>query len=55
MSEGTIFPREKCPGDIIKGDNIYYRTGPGNGSGNSGVIVPTPGLFDLSGPCNMFL
>ena len=28
MSEGTIFPREKCPGgDKIKGDNIYYDTG----------------------------
>ena len=27
MSEGTIFPREKCPGgDRIKGDNIYYDT-----------------------------
>ena len=31
MSEGTIFPREKCPGgggggDKIKGDNIYYDT-----------------------------
>ena len=33
MSEGTIFPREKCRGDKIKGDNIYYDNGTSGPSG----------------------
>ena len=38
-------------------ETIYYGSGsgPGNGSGTSGVIVPAPGLFDQSAPCNRFL
>ena len=43
--------RRKLQTTIKKGSG----SGPCNGSGTSGVIVPAPGLFDLSTPCNRFL
>ena len=48
MSEGTIFPRGKCLGGQIKGENIYYDNGSTLYVGLARAVSPTNTNFRLT-------